>query len=223
MATPKAGYTNLEGKKLPSVTTIMSRFKDSGGLLYWAFEQGKLAQQGVIAKLYDNAEKAANIGTLAHSMVEKFVNGEDHMEVIKTVELEAATKALNAFQMFRDWHEQTNIEIISHYQEIQLVSERYQYGGTPDAIGKFKDKLILLDWKTSNAIYTDYMLQLAAYAILWEENRGEKIEGFYLCRFSKDFPDFATHYFDELELAKKQFLLLRECYDNDKQLAKRVR
>ena len=225
MATPSEGYKNAEGKRIPGTTTIIGRFKDSGGLLYWAFEQGKLAQQGKIQKLYDKAEEAAAIGTLAHEMVEKFINGEDHVVVIKDVETEAASKALNAFQMFRDWKEQTKIEIISHYQEIKLVSEKYQYGGTPDAIGKFNGKLILLDWKTSNSVYQDYLLQLAAYKLLWEENHpDEPIDGgFYLCRFSKDFPDFSVHYFEELEVATKQFILLRECYQNDSELKKRVK
>ena len=66
------------------------------------------------------------------------------MVVIKDVPIEAATKALNAFQMFREWKEQTKIEIISKYQELRLVSERYQFGGTLDAIGKLNAELITL-------------------------------------------------------------------------------
>ena len=40
MATPKQGYW-LEGQRLPSVTTVLSRFKDSGGLIHWAWSLGK--------------------------------------------------------------------------------------------------------------------------------------------------------------------------------------
>lgn len=219
MATPKAGYKNAEGKRIPGTTTIIGRFKDSGGLIQWAYNQGKDGKT-----LYEERDKAAECGTLAHEMVEKFINGEDHMVVLKTVPVEMASKALSAFQNFRDWKDQTKIEIITHYQEIQLVSEQHQFGGTPDAIGILNGKHILLDWKTSNAIYPDYMMQLAAYKLLWEENGKPEIDGgFYLCRFSKEFPDFSAHFFGELDLAREQFLLMRKMYGNDQELKKRVK
>ena len=55
MAHPKGGY-KLDGKRVPGTTTIIGRFKDSGGLLYWAFEQGKAAERGEIEKLYDRRD-----------------------------------------------------------------------------------------------------------------------------------------------------------------------
>jgi len=76
MARPKAGYKTKDGKKVPGVTTIIGRFKDSGGLLWWAFEQGKLAEQGVINSLYDKRDEAAESGTIAHSLVEMHLKGE---------------------------------------------------------------------------------------------------------------------------------------------------
>ena len=33
---PKAGYKNAAGEKVPGVTTVIGRFKDSGALLHWA-------------------------------------------------------------------------------------------------------------------------------------------------------------------------------------------
>jgi len=219
MATPKLGYKNADGKRIAGTTTIIGRFKDSGGLIHWAHKQGMDGKT-----LYEERDKAAECGTLAHEMVEDYLNGKDPMKKLEKIDAEMGLKALNAFQMFRDWKDQTKIEIISEYQEIQMVSERYQYGGTPDAIGKLNGKYILLDWKTSNSVYSDYLMQLAAYKILWEENGNPPIDGgFYLCRFSKDFPDFSVHYFEELELAAEQFLLLRKAYENDKELKKRVK
>jgi hypothetical protein len=37
---PPVIYKDHRGNRLPSVTTIIGRFKDSGGLLYWANQQG---------------------------------------------------------------------------------------------------------------------------------------------------------------------------------------
>ena len=231
MATPRKGYW-IGKQRLPSVTTILSRFKESGGLMHWAFKQG----QSGAAHLYEERDKAANCGTMAHEMVEHFVNGEDHMQVLEQYRKEATEspaeqkemiqKALNAFQMFREWHENNKIEIVSKWQEIQMVSDKYEFGGTPDAIGRnVNGELVLLDWKTSNSVYQDYLLQLSAYKQLWEENNPDDpiTGGFYLCRFSKDFPDYSTHYFEELDDAWEMFKCLLKAYGYDKILKKRVK
>jgi len=80
------------------------------------------------------------------------------------------------------------------------------------------------DWKTSNAIYPDHIIQLAAYKVLWEENHPDQpiTGGFHLCRFSKEHGDFAHHFWSELDDAWEQFLLFRQAYDIDKKLKKRV-
>jgi hypothetical protein len=39
-----------------------------------------------------------------------------------------------------------------------------------DAVGMIGNELILLDWKCANAVYADYLYQLAAYGLLWNEN-----------------------------------------------------
>src|SRR5216683_7786479 len=77
MPTPKAGYFLKDGSKVPGTTTIIGRFKDSGGLMFWAFEQGKSGK----ARLYDDAEKAADIGTCAHAMVEARIKGAGHFDL----------------------------------------------------------------------------------------------------------------------------------------------
>jgi len=64
MARPASGYRLKDGTRVPGVTTIIGRFKDSGGLLYWAFEQGQAAERGEISNLYDKRDEAADAGTL---------------------------------------------------------------------------------------------------------------------------------------------------------------
>ena len=48
---PPVIYKDHRGNRLPSVTTIIGRFKESGGLLYWA------NQQGLEAKTLDQAAR----------------------------------------------------------------------------------------------------------------------------------------------------------------------
>lgn len=227
MPTPAAGYRNAGGLRLPSVTTIIGRFKESGALLKWAYntgrDHGELSGRGLPApdSLYAVSKKAADIGTSVHSMVEAFIKGEDP-EPIRLVSVDPE-KALSGFQAFRAWWDQSRMEVIA--QEVLLVSEKHRYGGTPDAIGRMHDgRICLLDWKTSNSVYADHLIQLAAYKQLWDENHPEQpiTGGFHLCRFAKEHGDFGHHYYPALDEAWKQFLLYREAYDLDKQLTKRA-
>jgi hypothetical protein len=41
MARPTHGYVNAAGEKIPGTTTIIGRFKESGGLIQWAYARGK--------------------------------------------------------------------------------------------------------------------------------------------------------------------------------------
>lgn len=220
MPHPKGGYKLKDGTKCPGVTTIISRFKDSGGLLWWAFEQGKLAEQGIISSLYDKRDEAADAGTLAHSMVERYI--EDGTRLV-IPDNEVGKQAEQGFKNYLQWEENNRIKIVK--QEMEMVSEKYQFGGCPDALGiDNQNNLCILDWKNSNAIYQDYLIQLAAYKVLWEENNPNKpiTGGFHLLRFSKDHADFAHHYWNELDDAWEQFKLFRQAYEFDKLLKKRT-
>lgn len=219
MPTPKKGYYTKDGDRVPSVTTIIGRFKDSSALMHWAYKQGLAG-----VELYEERDKAAHCGTLAHAMVEAYINKQDHMALIKNEEKEISSKALNAFQMFREWQEITKIEIISYYQEIPIVDEDLKYGGTPDAVGRNTNgELVMLDWKTSSGIWPDYLVQLAAYGNLWEKEFGEAIAGYHILRFSKDFPDFNHHYYESLFNEFEYFKLLLQCYAFDKRIKQRCK
>ena len=221
MAHPKSGYRNAAGERIPGTTTIIGRFKDSGALLWWAFRQGEACERGEVTGLYDKRDEAADSGTLAHEMVEMHIKGSE-FKAPENVSEKVLTQAENAYLMYLEWADQSKLEIIE--QEMNLVSEEYQFGGTPDAIGMIKGELCLVDWKTSNGVYPDYLIQLAAYRHLWEENHPDKpiTGGFHLCRFAKEHGDFAHHYFAELDDAWDQFKLFRESYEIDKRLKKRV-
>lgn len=218
---PTAGYKNAAGERVPGVTTIIGRFKDSGALLHWAFAQGKLAEQGKISSLYEKRDEAADAGTLAHALIDASIHGEDQGPLLAAAPETIRDKALNAFAQFQKWREQSGIEIVA--TEMPLVSEKYQFGGTPDAIGKIGGELVLVDWKTSNSVYQDYLIQLAAYKALIEECTDYRITGgFHLLRVSKESADFAHHYWGELDDAWRTFVLFREAYDLDKILKKRA-
>lgn len=224
---PTAAY-KVGGVRVPGTTTVISRFKDSGGLMFWACEQGQknpgMSPRDALYGEDAHATKAANIGTIAHAMVEAHINGET-----PTTDDE---KARNAYEQFVEWAQQTGIEFLTKYQEISLVCPQYLYGGTPDAIGKLGNKLVVLDWKSSNKVYPDYVLQLAAYGHLIEHgvrlDTGEPlslgpVQDYHLLRFSKDYPDFEHRRFGDVSMEWEQFKAFRECYERDRQIKARVK
>lgn len=229
MATPAKGYF-YKGEKLPGTTTVIGRWKESGGLLQWAFKQG----QSGASNLHENRDKAADIGTMAHGMIEGRINGDlrgDAMSLYPGIEIDAANKVNNAFDMYIKWEQLTKLKFLSKYQEIQLVSPEFKFGGTPDAIGEIDGEIVLLDWKTSNGVYQDYIIQLAAYRHLINEgvrmDTGEPLpfkvsNSAHLLRFAKEYPDFGHHYFGDLDVAWEQFKLFRKAWDLDKELKKRA-
>jgi hypothetical protein len=159
MPTPKAGYFLKDGTKVPGTTTICGAYKDAGGLIHWAWQQGK---QGL--NYLETRDKAGTLGTSVHSQIEDRLNKDGRLL----------------------WPGLDHITVIE--QEIQLVSEVERYGGTIDAVGvDGEGRYVLLDWKTSKGLYPNYQMQLAAYKNIWNENcPGREITGgAYIVHFTK--------------------------------------
>jgi hypothetical protein len=193
---PTAPYY-LGKKKVPSVTTVLGRFKQAGGLIHWAWQCGDEGRN-----YRTERDNAALSGSLAHAMIESHIKdgiaylmAYDFLEGILATKYEKLStedqnkvllEAATAFNSYLEWRESTTLDIIS--QEEHLVSERYGYGGTPDAIGLVdgEEGLCLLDWKTSKSIYADNICQAIAYKQLWEEEYPDQpIESVRICRFDK--------------------------------------
>lgn len=209
MATAKGGYHTSDGTRVPSVTTILGRFKEAGGLIHWAWELGKEGKDYRQVR-----DEAALSGTIAHEAVEAWIKKQSY-EI-------ADERAQKSFEAFKEWADQTQLQVIE--TELGLVSEKHRFGGTLDAM-LVRGKLSCGDWKTSNAVHPEYLCQIAAYGILWEENFPEKpiLGGYHLMRFDKTYGDFSHRWWSELETAKKAFLLMRDLYDCDKELKARAK
>jgi hypothetical protein len=216
--TAKDGYFLKNGERVPGVTTILGRWKESGGLIRWAYQRGK---DGL--ELYESRDKAAELGTIVHEMAEAFINGKDpSLSIPGTLVNDDRHAVFSAFTAFQEWWESNKFVLVE--QETQMVSEVYKFGGTFDLVARdFKDRLCIVDFKTSDGIYQEYLAQIAAYRLLWNENRPDMplTGGSHLCRFSKSNADFTHHAFPDLSDAERMFILLREAYDLDKALKKR--
>jgi hypothetical protein len=209
-----------EGEKplyLPSVTTILATVINKPALVHWA---RNTALQSVRDVLLDNRpvmaldsesidaliaeanakpdqvrDEASGYGTAAHQLIDAILLGEE-----PTIPPTYTT----TIESFSAWEVEANLSI--EKTERMVYSRTYGYAGTLDAIGFNADRgLAVLDWKTSNGLYPESALQVAAYAIAYEEMTGEAITDAWVVRFGKSQPEFEAKHVD-LDACKPTWL-----------------
>jgi hypothetical protein len=189
-------YVTTDGTVVPGASTVAKVGSDSSALLHWAW------QCGVDGLDYRKVrDTAADIGTLCHFMIECHLTGkEPDLDAFSADDIK---RAKVSFDKFREFWEREELKIIN--PETVLVSDKYRYGGTLDAPCTNKNgDIILVDWKTSKAIYDEYLYQLAGYENLWNEDGGEfgqtKINRRVIVRIGKkDEGDFEVRWLSDLK------------------------
>lgn len=159
--------------KVPGVTSVVG-MTPKDYLMYWAAKEAaeaavtnwdivsKLAQrdpQGAVDYLKNahrrKSKAASDLGSAAHDIFERLARGETisdraiHMDVKRHV------------RHFREFLEETQPEFL-HLEET-VWSDAHQYAGSFDAIAVVDGETVVLDWKTSKAVYDSVALQLSAY------------------------------------------------------------
>jgi len=199
-------YILADGTQVPGASTIAKIGDDGSSLIHWAWDLGN---RGIdYRKVRD---QAADIGTICHFLIECFLHG--HEADLSDFCQADIDKANIAFANFRTWWDAEGFTILE--PEVQLVSERWHFGGTIDAPSRDKDgKIVLLDWKTSKGIWPAHRFQLAAYEQLWNENRPDmKIQRRGIVRIGKERPDdFEVAWMFSAEPAWKVFQKRLELY-----------
>ena len=167
-------YRTQDGAIVPGVTTITGQIGKEA-LIHWAW---KLGMEGVDYRTY--RDTAANVGTLAHYMVECHIKGE--MPELGGYAPEDIDLAENGFLKFLDWEKVNKPRYI--FSEAQLVSEAHRYGGTLDCYAEIDGRPWLVDFKTGKAIYDDYGIQLSGYRGLLLEH-GHPVDGARILRIGR--------------------------------------
>jgi hypothetical protein len=203
---PRGGYKLNDGTKIPSVTEVLGRFKDSTALIQWAHKLGKAG-----IDMHKEVKEAASIGSSLHKSIEKGVIPTDpHIGAL-----------------YATWR---GLGLPVEHHEVTLVSERLKTGGTIDAVspvgllpGSLPGRRIY-DWKTSNRIYQDAVIQVAAYREIWNEKHPtDRVEDAVIVRIDKVSPgkvDMLRVPPEVLADATIMFALYRACYDKSQELDK---
>lgn len=209
---PAIIYKNSAGERVPSVTTVINQWGiKTQPLLYWAWKQG---EKGI--PLYEKEE--ANVGTLAHKMVDYEVKGK--VLALDEYPMNIREQAEVCFKNWHEWRDRHDFKPVE--TEISLISEKYQFGGTIDCIAMIDGRLSILDVKTGKDVYEDHILQIVSYAELWLENFPEHklTGGFHIIRTGKEIAMFAHYWYGEFPRAFEAFLMLRSLYDIAKEVKK---
>lgn len=146
-------YQDTDGSYLPSVTTVLEAYPKGAYFEQWLKDVGNEADSIV--------ERAAEQGTNVHNAAEQLLKGE-------TVDFVNYTKdEWKMILRFHEFYEQNTptIEAIEH----NLVSKFVGCGGTIDMVCMLNGERWLLDTKTSGGIYDNHYVQLATYAVMWNE------------------------------------------------------
>jgi hypothetical protein len=169
-------YLDEFNHKYVSISRLANFFQSTIGLYRWNLKHGRkiAAEQGLEGltdrQLYELGkpegdricEESAQLGTAVHLSIE--------------------TGKLTGNPEYDAYVEQYHRHIAPHleilYQEIVLghvTPEGLRFAGTCDLIGKWKDELVIGDWKTSEKIKNlkfmgKYALQLAAYSLSFEQS-----------------------------------------------------
>ena len=153
----KRYYVTPEGKKYPSITTVLGHFNKKA-IYEWRQRVGEKEANRI-------STQASRRGTKVHQMCEDFINNELDEKKFMPSDKETFNSIKNILA--------DNINNI-HCQEATLYSDYLQVAGRVDCVAEWKGKLSVIDFKTSRRLKKrehihNYFQQGSAYCVMYEE------------------------------------------------------
>jgi len=239
---PDGRWYEYEGKKNPSVTTLINIIAKPS-LVFWSANQERILALEAAVDFYRELsgaseaagkeylkqletrmgykrahqrllEEAGDIGTQTHNRIEWELREELGLnsEFDARPEL-TSTGAEKAYNEWKKWRKDVNLKVIAVEQ--MIISEKYGYGGTLDLLAEIEGVLTVPDWKTGKRIYAESFLQNAAYRqAVREMGIGDPKKGI-IVRLPKleDDPGFEVADAGDEEYNFKIFLNTRELWE----------
>ena len=192
----KRFYVTPEGKKYPSITTVLSG-RNNEGIVKWRESVGNDVANQIM-------RQAASRGTAVHNLVENYLNNEElsKQDVLPTALFTLLKPELDNIN---------NIRI----QEGGLYSDHYGVAGRVDCIADYKGVLSVIDFKTSTKEKKEewienYFIQGSAYCEMYEERFDQPIDRVVILIVTEDggiqtFSKDKNDYLPLLKSAIKEF------------------
>ena len=203
-------YVEVDGKKrrVPGVTTVLDNIGwNKRTLMAW---QRKKMDAGEDPDAH--RDTAALLGTLAHKMIEYWYRGEE--PDLSAYPTDLIPLAEGAFRNFVDIA--LAMKFAGTEMETVVVSNEHRYGGSIDLLGyRNETARILADFKTTENVYPEHKIQLAAYKRAYEETHDDKIDEAWLFCIGKERGTCAAHQLteDDLQYGDEAFLAARTLHE----------
>ena len=193
--------------RLRSVTSVLGGFLNKGALIQWAVDQSMdyirermefdcdgvarltepdmetLLQEARMAHHRTKAE-AAELGTIAHDHVEAFLRTGQEQDMS-----DQDARVANCYDLFRRWWDQAGLSVIQ--TELMVYHAPLGYAGQLDFLAADAEgNPVLVDWKTSKAVYWNHSLQVVAYAKALREMRRGTVSAMRIVRIGREDADF---------------------------------
>ena len=165
-------FYQIDGKNYPSITTVLGVQKKEG-LEKWRKAVGEEAAKWEMGR-------AARRGKATHALVEQYIKGETPS--IRDV------LPLGLFRLMKPYIDQ--IDNVQLSEEI-MYSHKLTVAGQVDCVADYNGKLSVIDFKTANKERKEdwienYYIQTCAYAIMYEELFGKRIEQLVILMAGED-------------------------------------
>ena len=165
-------FYEIDGKKYPSVTSVLS-IRKSEGLKKWREKIGEDVANWEM-------RRAARRGKSFHTLVEQYMKNETPS--IRDV------LPLGLFRLMKPYLDQIdNIRLVEQI----MYSPKLTIAGQVDCIAEYEGKLSVIDFKTANKERNDswnenYYIQCSAYAEMYQELFGTNIDQIVILMASED-------------------------------------
>ena len=165
-------FYQIDGKNYPSITTVLGVQKKEG-LEKWRKAVGEEAAKWEMGR-------AARRGKATHTLVEQYLKSET--PAIRDV------LPLGLFRLMKPYIDQ--IDNVQLSEEI-MYSHKLTIAGQVDCVADYNGKLSVIDFKTANKERKEdwienYYIQTCAYAIMYEELFGKRIEQLVILMAGED-------------------------------------
>ena len=211
---PHQVYRTKDGEKVAGVTTVLQQLnkpaipywtgceeregiirlmKHAGGNRAWTPDElrtilptnSKTGKPVLFAET--KRDKAADVGTVAHAMVEAWHAGTTLSR--SGIPDDVYAQAVEPAERFKGWWSEAGLTLL--HAELQMVSEEWGVGGTADQIGRDQQgRIVLWDTKTGKPWYEgrpyrEQIAQAVAYSVMYHECHGEAVSDICIARIGK--------------------------------------
>jgi hypothetical protein len=194
-------YKTPDGKRYPSVTTVLGE-ESKAGILAWRKRVGEEEANRI-------SFQASSRGTSVHTLAENYINNDP--EWFKG----AMPTTIDSFNQIKSILDARMNNVYA--QEVPLYSDKLEVAGRVDLIAEWDNKLAIIDFKTARKPKEEkwiqnYFMQCAFYAAAFYERTGVVIKkSVILITVDHSEPQiFITKPYDYLN----EFIKIRQKYRN---------